>query len=94
MGAALQDRGRAFARAVGGQLFEPFEDSAVAAMLVNQPVQGIAAGFFFPGAAKEKGWRRGQPEVDMNEAEDFRTSPLPQRHSGIVVSSAENRGSP
>jgi len=41
-------------------------------------------------SAKKKGRRRGQPEVDMNEADSFTISPLPQRHSEIVVSSAEN----
>src|SRR5262249_45806853 len=39
--ALVADAGAALARAVSRQLVEPFDDSAVAAVAVNQPVQGI-----------------------------------------------------
>jgi len=41
--ALIADAGVAPSRAVGCQLVEPVEHGAVAAMLVNQPVQGVAA---------------------------------------------------
>jgi hypothetical protein len=41
--ALIADAGGALARAIGGERFQPRDDGAVAALLVNQPVQGIAA---------------------------------------------------
>src|SRR5262249_53516424 len=39
---AVADAGGTLARAVGGERVEPIDDRAVAAMLVNQPVQRVA----------------------------------------------------
>ena len=40
---SVADARDALARAVGRQLLKPFDDRAVAAMLVNQAAQGVAA---------------------------------------------------
>ena len=64
------------------------------ALQIPSPAVAKAGLLLSRGLPKKKGRRRGQPEVDMNKAESFTISPLPQRHSEIVVSSAENRRSP
>ena len=73
------DEGHVLLRALGG--FRRAADGM--GLRVGTPLQ-----------QKEKGPAMGQPEVDMNEAKSFTISPLPQRHSEIVVSSAENLRSP